>query len=235
MLLEPPLIGDGEPRAAARRCLRDRPRNRALVGDADDESVFSCECHAGRVPTRRSASALAPGATGSGSAARALARPAAAARRAIPLTLALGSIGPGAVSRTARNGAVTRSLAASLPRPWTRAAEAWTLSGRRPLPLAVPHGTMAAIARAVVARCVEPAAAAGRANGKVRGLALGRLSFRTRQRRPDQGPMHRPFVAIVVGSRLALRVGFGLARRHDGFGGDLGRLRLVERFGLVDW
>ena len=36
-------IGQREPRAGRRRRLRDRPRDRPLVGDADDEAVFAGE------------------------------------------------------------------------------------------------------------------------------------------------------------------------------------------------
>jgi hypothetical protein len=44
VLLEPfPLIGQGQPRAGGSSCLRNGPRNRSLVGDPDDEAVFSSE------------------------------------------------------------------------------------------------------------------------------------------------------------------------------------------------
>ena len=43
VLFEPALIGERQPRAARRHCLRDRPGNRALVGHADHEAVFPSE------------------------------------------------------------------------------------------------------------------------------------------------------------------------------------------------
>jgi hypothetical protein len=41
VLLEPALIGERQTCAAARRRLRDRPGDRTLVGDADDEPDFA--------------------------------------------------------------------------------------------------------------------------------------------------------------------------------------------------
>ena len=61
VLLEPfALVGDREPRAGRGRRLRDRPRDRSLVRDADDEarscparSVMACGCgHDVRAPVR---------------------------------------------------------------------------------------------------------------------------------------------------------------------------------------
>src|SRR5438132_7917694 len=44
------LVGEGQPGAAVGKALRDRPRDRALVGDAEDEATLACEiCHGGRV------------------------------------------------------------------------------------------------------------------------------------------------------------------------------------------
>ena len=48
VLFEPlALIGQREPGAGGRRRLRDRPRDRALVGDTDDEAVLSGEIRHG--------------------------------------------------------------------------------------------------------------------------------------------------------------------------------------------
>jgi len=43
VFLEPSLIRQGEPCAATRRGLRDRPRQRSLVGDAYDEAELAGE------------------------------------------------------------------------------------------------------------------------------------------------------------------------------------------------
>src|SRR5439155_18138975 len=45
-----PLIGESEPGAAVCEALRDRPGDRALVRDAEDEATLACEIsHGGRV------------------------------------------------------------------------------------------------------------------------------------------------------------------------------------------
>src|SRR4029079_12966630 len=45
-----PLVGEGKLGASVGKALRDRPGDRALVGDAEDEATLACEIsHGGRV------------------------------------------------------------------------------------------------------------------------------------------------------------------------------------------
>jgi hypothetical protein len=96
---------------------------------------------------------------------------------------------------------------------------------------------MAAAGALTVALRVEPAAAACGTDGEVRRLALRGLSVRTRQRRTNQRPMHRPFVPIaVIFDRLIL--GRLIRLRRVGcsyFGVRRYRLRLLQRLLLFHW
>ena len=56
VLFEASLIRQRKPRAAARRRLRNRPRDRSLIGDTNNESVLAGEVCQGRLSSAASAS-----------------------------------------------------------------------------------------------------------------------------------------------------------------------------------
>ena len=113
-----------------------------------------------------------------------------------------------------------RAAAAALTRTTLPAeSRALTLLALPGLAVCLSSRTMAAMALTVSIRIaigIEPAATAARTEREVRRLALGNLSFGSRQLRADQWAMNGPVVAFIsVGRAPIHRVGFnhGLDRR----------------------
>jgi hypothetical protein len=84
-------------------------------------------------------------------------------------------------------------------------------SGLSRVTLRLPLATIA-----ITVAIVETAVLADREIG---GLALRRLTFWARERRPDQRPVHRPFITIIGSLRLTrlTRRGFALRLARDRF------------------
>ncbi len=225
VLLEASLIGERQPRAAAGRRLRDRPGDRALVGDTDDQSVLAREvghrCVVSMCVNRRCRDAgarwtqrprLRPGrhrpdvvrdsVPGRPPPAWTGPPPARDCHRAD--RLAVGRC-PGCA--TGRRAAGHRSGRADRRRPPAR--------GARP-----PSRRAGADAGLPVAAVVAAASRAPLrlAHREVGGLALRRLPFGPRQRGANQRTMDRAVVVERIARRLVDRVrrvgGARIGRRH---------------------
>ena len=188
VFFEAALIGQGEACAASGRGLRDRPRDRPLVGHTNNESELTRKISHRRSWRRDLASAFRSASLAS----------AAVARRPPGATLAAAASRWTALAIAARPGS-----ALSVSGARARVAESGLSRVSLSLSLRLP---LAAVAVAV--SIVE--AAAVLANREIRSLALWYLTLWPRQRRADQRPMYGPFIGVVRRLRLA-RLGLALA------------------------
>ena len=193
VLLEPfTLIRHGEPRARCGSRLRDRPRNRTLVGNADDETCLVREiCH-GVADLHLDAAAdlqlrirqtavlfwILPAASADETSGIAFCRRPAAGRTEIPAVHRRGPDCPG------RPDPAWRDPAKRDP-PWAR------------LPFVCRPGRCrhgGAISSGIAA--AEVAVAAALSNRELRQPALLLLTFDPRQLRADKRPMHGAFLDL---------------------------------------